>query len=512
MAYLGAMVFAIALYAGQAQAVVIKTANPDLNINFTSTFTYSTMFRVADQDPALIAAANADDGDRNFDKGLVMNRLDLFSEFDLSYNKFGFRVTGQAFYDTVYNKKNDNDSPGTVNHDISVVPYNKFTEATRKLQGSDGELMEAFTFGSLYLGNTELSYKVGQYSLFWGHAFFPGSNGIAEGMSPINVAKCATLPSAQMKDVILPVPQASVDWQVTNDLSFGAYYQFKWRGVRLWGSGSYFSPVDLLIEGGDRIIGPGFIRTTDDEPKDSGQYGLQAKYQSKWGVDFGAYALNYHSKGPSVVVKPIELQYYLYYPEDIKAYGVSANTSIGIVTIAGEINYRQNVPLVSQDIAVFPAFVPGLPHEPQYAVGNTLHANVNFFMPNLPANFISDSGTFIFETSWNTRLSVTEHEELLATGKTKGGWKIKLAYEPKWFQFLSAFDLITPIGVEYTPQGLGSVQDTGPHKGGMWTVGVGGTYDNKWDVLLTYVNYYGDTKYQSIADRDYVGFSLRRAF
>jgi hypothetical protein len=215
-----------------------------------------------------------------------------------------------------------------------------------------------------------------------------------------------------------------------------------------------------------------------------------------------------------VVVSPITSQYYLYYPEDIKAYALSANTSIGVWTISAEVSYRTNSPLVSNDITVFPNFGPfvSMPHEPLYAVGETLHANVNVFMPNLPATSMYDTSTLIFEIYWNNRLKVTENEDLLKPGTNKSAMKMKMIFEPKWFQFLPGFDLITPIGAEYTPQGNSSVLDMGPDKGGMWTVGVGGTYDNLWDLALTYVNYFGDTKYQSIADRDFVGFYIRRAF
>ena len=35
----------------------------------------------------------------NFDKGLISNRVDILSAFDLSYKrKYGFRVSGAAWY------------------------------------------------------------------------------------------------------------------------------------------------------------------------------------------------------------------------------------------------------------------------------------------------------------------------------------------------------------------------------------------------------------------------------
>jgi hypothetical protein len=131
----------------------------------------------------------------------------------------------------------------------------------------------------------------------------------------------------------------------------------------------------------------------------------------------------------------------------------------------------------------------------------------------LPSMLFFDTADFIYEIGWNNLLNVTEHEELLDTTKTNdSGVKMKMVFEPKWFQFLPAFDLTMPMGFEYTLEGNDQVQDMGPDNGGFWTVGIGGTYNNKTSLYFTYVNYFGDVKYQTIADRDYVGFFIRRAF
>ena len=102
------------------------TGNPDLKVRFDTNVKYSNAWRVKDRQDKLVADANLDDGDRNFDKGLISNRLDLFSEFDVSYQKVGARVSGAAWYDDVYNKGNDNDSPGTVNsYSVALRPVHQ---------------------------------------------------------------------------------------------------------------------------------------------------------------------------------------------------------------------------------------------------------------------------------------------------------------------------------------------------------------------------------------------------
>lgn len=552
MACLG-MAFMIALLAGQAQAFMVKTTNSDLKVRFDNTFTYSTMFRVADQDPILIGDEptpftdingatltnlNADDGDRNFDKGIVMNRMDWIPELDVSYNKFGVRFSAIATYDTVYNTENDNDSPLTNNS--SSVEYNEFPEITQELMGKNIELGDAFTFGSIKLGKSQLNYKVGQFAMFWGQGFFPWGNGVADIVSPISAMKAASLPNVQMKELIRQIPQVSLNLLATDRLSFGGYYQFKWKGTLIPPAGSYFSNADLLLDGGEQLLGgadnqsiPIMARTKDAKPSDSGQYGLQVKYQAAFGVDFGAYYVNYHDKGPQVVARlgefevapgvvlsPFPTNYTLAYAENIKNYTVSANTSYKIWTIAAEVSYRTNVPIRSASgaLATFVDQEIALDGDDVlWPVGKSLHANINFFVPGLPANFFSDTADFIMEWMWNKRLSVDTHEDIVDPDMKESAIRGKIVYTPKWYQALPAFDLILPLGIEYAPEARSSVvKPFGIHKGGNWNIGIGGTYNYLWDLQLTYVNYFGDTKYSTLtdnySDRDYVGFYIRRAF
>src|SRR5438477_8257995 len=70
------------VYAGQ-----IDVGNPDVSLQWDNTLKYSTAFRVKDASSTLIADPNQDDGDRNFKKGVISNRVDVLSEFDFAYKK-----------------------------------------------------------------------------------------------------------------------------------------------------------------------------------------------------------------------------------------------------------------------------------------------------------------------------------------------------------------------------------------------------------------------------------------
>jgi hypothetical protein len=549
---LGVMLLGMALLAVQSQAFEIKNDNPDLRMMFDNTVTYSTIYRLGDQDEALISpelthgeAANSDDGNRNFDKGFVMNRFDLLSEFDLVYKRFGFRVTAAAWYDFVYNTSNDNDSPGTVNH---YGPHNEFPDATETLHGSDLELLEAFTFGAVDLGDMTFRYRAGQFTQWWGDSFFFGANGVASGLAPVDVAKAATLPNTQLKELIRPIPQVSVGLQVTDTLSFDAYYQFKWEPARFFGSGSYFSPVDIFGVGADYITaGPGpdgnpivlFTKTDNVEPDDSGQFGIKMKKSTMW-ADFGLYYLNYHSKdfiGTNVLQVidtpggpvPIPYQYYEYYPDDIEAYAASANTSWGFFTFAAEVTYRKNVPLATRKGATGPVKIEAFHVDPHYPRGETLHVNINSFSPGLPPTALYDSMDLIAEVGYANCLSVDEYEDMIDPSMSDDSALVaQIVLEPKWFQVLPGLNLHMPMGINYGFKSNSKVVAGGGypvHKGGDFNIGIYGLYNNVWECALMYRNYFGNevydtfdagdpvyARYQAHGDRDYVSFYIRRAF
>jgi hypothetical protein len=66
----------------QAWALEASTGNPDAKLRWDNTIKYSAGWRLKDPSDPLVnnppASINQDDGDRNFGKGLISNRLDLF--------------------------------------------------------------------------------------------------------------------------------------------------------------------------------------------------------------------------------------------------------------------------------------------------------------------------------------------------------------------------------------------------------------------------------------------------
>src|ERR1039458_7190677 len=79
--------------------------------------------------------------------------------------------------------------------------------------------MDAFFFARGHIGQRTVSFRVGQFSQFWGESLFFGNNGIAGGMAPIDVIKALSVPNWTFKELILPVPQVSIGFELAPNVS-----------------------------------------------------------------------------------------------------------------------------------------------------------------------------------------------------------------------------------------------------------------------------------------------------
>ena len=74
-----------------------------------TTLSYGQLYRVQGQDKTN-DDTNGNDGNRNFDTGLVSEVFKITSDLEANYQNYGLFVRGTAFYDTqIMDKRNDND-------------------------------------------------------------------------------------------------------------------------------------------------------------------------------------------------------------------------------------------------------------------------------------------------------------------------------------------------------------------------------------------------------------------
>lgn len=487
-----------------------------LDVRWDNTLRYTAAFRAFSRDPELVANPNWDDGDRNFDRGPISNRLDLLSELDVADGDFGLRLSAAGWYDTVYHQHNDNDSSATFNP--FSVPHDSFTRGVRRVHGADIELGDAFVHGSFEASGMPLSIRIGRYALLWGESVFFGENSIAAGQAPTDVIKELGEPAAYSKEVFLPEWQASVTIQAAEDVSLSAYYQFVWRKDELPGSGTYFSYTDYLDTGGERIfLAPGHFlyRAHDITPPDTGQFGVALQVSGS-DVNYGLYALRFNAKDPQTYLyfgapSRGDGLYRLVYPTGIELYGASFSTYVGDSDVAGEFSLRRNMPLVSYPIIVPTGARADNTNHPLYSLGNTLHGQVSSDT-TFAASSLWERADFAVELAANERLHVTRNPATLDPTVDRFAMAFHTNFTPQYFEVLPGLDLGVPIGFGYGLVGNSSTDDTQKAHAGNFEIGLAVTYRAAWQGNLTFTHFIGDPVHQRLADRDFIALTVQRTF
>lgn len=541
-----AAVAASALISVGVQATEIDVGNPDMAVRWDNTIKYSVATRLLAADPVLLANPNNDDGDRNFGKGLISNRLDLFSELDVTYQKrLGFRVSGAAWSDASYSGTNANPGfAGGAFPNQSSVAFNQFTDATRGVHGNASEMLDAFVFGKFDIDGTTATVRAGRHSLLWGESLFFGGNAIAGGQMPVDIVKLLSVPSTQFKEAIRPVPQVSGQLQLNSTVSVGAYVQTGFVSSRVPAVGSYFSTADPVVDGGENILlGQNLVapRTADVRARDSGQGGIQLRVRGDES-DFGFYAIRFHDKTPQLVSNlgviavtpggPVigPTSYTEVYHEGITAFGASVSRTFGEYNVAMEASVRHNQDLASSqaaDLSALGAPATNNTDNPGYAVGDTAHINMSV-LGSLGPNALWREASLVGEIAWNRVLSITKNAAAADPNATRDGVALRVVLEPTYRSVFNGVDIGVPIGIGWAPNGSRplAVNPSAwmPEGGGDISLGLNASVRDAWRLTLAYTHYFGEAKTfnvgannayswgQTLKDRDFISASLRYSF
>src|SRR4030042_2917076 len=167
----------------------------DFRLSLSTTLSYGLTWRGEDRDTRIIGVANGgaaysvngDDGNLNYDKGLVSNAAKATVEIELSYKNFGAFVRGFGFYD-YENKKGER----------ARVPL---SDGALERVGSRAELRDAFLWFKADLGPVPAPLRAGQEARGWGEGSF-----IQGGINTINPVDVSALrvPGAELRDALTP--------------------------------------------------------------------------------------------------------------------------------------------------------------------------------------------------------------------------------------------------------------------------------------------------------------------
>ncbi len=361
-------------------AASVHAATFDLSdsiaMDWDSTFTYGAQFRVQGPQKDLTSGSsgaggtldnlgtvidnafliNGNDGNNNFDVGIVSNRASILSEADIKWQDYGFFVRGKAWLDPVYaNQATDNDDYATYNanpifgdnggHNAGV---HRFNDSTDEYMGMNARFLDAFAYGTFYLGDHTLNLRLGRQVISWGEAMLSGG-GLGTSINHVD-AQIRNTPGLEIKELFLPNGAFYGQFDVTEKINVEAYYQYEWQPSILDPSGSYFSEFDSIGYGGEtftflsgteeRIFGKDLTNTScvradpdcaldilkylpgstasdasddsrhklvsyldhEETPSDNGQFGIATRFLFSGGSELGVYFVNYHEKIPSFLL------------------------------------------------------------------------------------------------------------------------------------------------------------------------------------------------------------------
>lgn len=338
------------LVAAQAQALEFTLADDEVSGSLNSTASYGQLWRVKNQS-GNNDSINGNDGNRNFDTGLVSQVFKLTSELTLQYQNYGGFMRGTALYDTeLMNHNSDYYSNNDPSQPSQTYPNdNHFTDEAQEISGQDAKLLDAYLWADWEVDGMPLNVKVGKQVFNWGEALF-----VRDGINTSNPvdASAFRLPGAEIKEVLIPTEAFGFNLGVTDDLSLEGYYQWKWTETVQDPVGTYYSTDDLFAPGGNyaynnfsdtplgqplgaiggvtplefynanralaqalgfkgntfvypqNSIGNQIARVADIQQnvdaRDGGQWGANIKYivEDLNSTEFGLYFINYHTKEP----------------------------------------------------------------------------------------------------------------------------------------------------------------------------------------------------------------------
>ncbi|MDE0533308.1 MAG: DUF1302 domain-containing protein [Albidovulum sp.] len=301
-----------------------------------TTISHGVTFRVQKADPDLADNFNSNDGNLNYDRGLVSNTSKFTTDLDLSFGNYGAFVRASGYID--------------FENRLGFRQRNSPVPGVTTGVGSDVEILDAYVTGSFESDGQYMDFRLGRHVLNWGESTF-----ITNGINDINrfdVGKLR-LPGSELREALLPVSMISASFSPNELLSFEGFYQLEWKKTEIDPVGSYFSTTDYVGEGARKAVvtqipgvtdmGFGFgpltpainadldnykiqhpqlgtvrapqprqfefdsefatvIRAPDRTARKSGQWGIAARFLAEDfnETEFGFYFMNYHSRLPVV--------------------------------------------------------------------------------------------------------------------------------------------------------------------------------------------------------------------
>ena len=552
---------AASVIGNQANAFEFDTPS-DWEIRWDNTFKLNVMARVAEQDDDVVtpqAGAGwflADDSDLSVDRsglGLVSTRFDVLSEMDVIWKEsFGFRVSGSAWYDPQYDDDN-NDHPGNrrLTWASPSTPVGEYNHEAEDMHYAGGELLDAFAFGNIDIGETTLGVRIGRHTIYWGQGLLTNGavHGVGGAMAPVDFNKALAVPGSEAKELFMPTGKVSSVWQLTDNLTLNAFYSWEHMAYRLPEDGTYWSPAEGLTEDTE------FITLAPGDPiraglkhrgftEDTGDYGINVQYYvDALGLDVSFIYINHTDKNLhgllGVVGSPntppndesaqaLGVRYLgeskWVFKNDIEMYAIALAKEWAGISFGADIVYRKDTGLAPEfrsslaQSALNVDFRGADSDDYPGPAGDSWHVNLNA-LKFLNGDWgLWEGGTAIIEATFSRLDNCNENCQLLDSRVSEDRVISQVAgvFRPTWFQVRAGWDLTLPMSVNYTIDGEKSpLSFGGDEEGGTASFGAELLIDQVWNVRASYNIRYGPVLAGTgglLKDRDNVSLTVKRTW
>ena len=225
--------------------------------------------------------------------GIVSTRIDVISEMDVIWkDNFGFRVSGSGWYDPQY-ESGENDHPSDRNKSWGSpsADVGDFNHEAEDLHYAGGELLDAFAFANFDIGDTALGVRAGRHTIYWGNGLLTNGaiHGFGGAMAPIDFNKALAVPGSEAKELFMPTGKVSSVFQLTDNITFNAYYSWEHQAYRLPEAGTFWGIeglsqdsefITLIPDGDPRLPIPGVRGGLKARGfrEDTGDFGFNLQY------------------------------------------------------------------------------------------------------------------------------------------------------------------------------------------------------------------------------------------
>lgn len=533
--------------AGTAWSFNIDAGSSDLKIRWDNTFRYNLGIRAEDCDPDICGDGSgrgdvtAYQSDRKFANAgdIVTNRLDLLSEFDFVYKRYhGFRVSGAAWFDAAYTDRVKGD-PALDASGIGMGAgqtggsYSGYTK--RWNRGPSGEILDAFLFTKLDIGEVPINIKLGKHNIYWGESLFSAVGGVAYNQGPLDFRKALANPGVEAKEVFKPLNQLSFSTQLTPSVNVAGQYFFDWKPTALPDGGTYFGAADGFGLGGKGTIF-GVPTVISDRPdKKRGDWGLALRWNPDW-LDgtAGFYYREFTNKFPQLVSTPTGFGIDFSSEEREKLIGFSLAKQLWGISFGADLTYRPDAVLAATPFVTFVA--DGAPDSSWKPTGNVYTGVLNA-IAYFGANPVFDSAALTTEINYARLLEVTDNphnyngvghncvqprEYACPTDYAVG---FNVLFEPKWFQVMDGVDVSMPISYSRGLKGNSPVIFGDNEGQGSWSIGLKGDVFNQYAITLKYNGFIAKHARDELGafsdnnsslgkywDRDWVSLTIKTTF